>query len=1064
MSFDKFGAGDDSIVYNDNTPLNDGAKSYKSFERLSHSQTNQDWDGYSFTEKIDPEEQGYANPETSAARAGWLSGFGALAALFAIAAIILTWIAYRRCDNWWWFWLRIATFVALIVAAAAAALAGGFKTNILSGKTENSFLTGFIYLSSAVLAIFFFVAGIFVILNKPFRFGCIQCGYQGPGGEWQGFLDKRSLDEGWNNDKKMQNWIAFLYFGLSLFFLFITFSMIAISKFLIELNRALIGLAGFLIVLFGIFAWYKNGQAATWNNSIPNSQWSQKDFTLIKWLIITTIIVAVLLLIFNVLKKRILYFILAILLLISAIFLVGACALHLRKLREANDPSKLSKDTCLRNLNLTHEDQINSTCKAGKYLAEGKTCLKSDSVYRWENTSALERRSLNSAACASASSGFYTPIFLTGFFGLLVFGFACLAIGSAFFLSDTSEFMEIYNKKVGLAEIAFLLLALLVIIFALIFIGRINTNSTKPYNEHPWAAKNRDARNGIITSDPDFKVVSDKLLANEETPDKNITYDATKMPKLTKGACTSGNCGFRVAILAKNAELIKKPTHPILLDNDSRYVFYPGCLNSDDDYIFIKGTDKEINSALTTLEYKSINFSPVSVFYTIEEVNLNSLDNKGLKSGEDTSNYIKPSITGAKCTDPAGFSAGTACTGNCKFSTSFNAQSGEVPIQGVIYALDTNKKPKIFNPLTNLDIKLIINDKEYKNANLQRNQATGVIQISAPVSSFNDYTGQILIKDTTNEYLPLVLDVSVPKIPGDTISIGNLVLLTKSGKGCYGLTGVDYNTCVGSASQKGNIKARVIDGTTDKPISDASVTLRESFSKVGGLLQQKKTDKDGYVTFDTYNYDYYKLDVDAEGYKFSPNKVYHDLPSTEEILYAFPNTKSPMSLLMKINDVSREFDLFLEMQSKNGKSCTVSSENKFCPYAEHMKDVQKGNMGYEWIEVQSMTESKYLLFAKEDFESYNSCQASATSSLVYNSHTSFAEFFAGKGHFQPIGTSNLKNFWALYCFTGFGNKSIKHVNLLLETRPTVSQYCDPLYPANSKYSLEKLSQQNAALE
>jgi hypothetical protein len=40
MSFDKFGAGDDSIVYNDNTPLNDGAKSYKSFERLSHSQTN----------------------------------------------------------------------------------------------------------------------------------------------------------------------------------------------------------------------------------------------------------------------------------------------------------------------------------------------------------------------------------------------------------------------------------------------------------------------------------------------------------------------------------------------------------------------------------------------------------------------------------------------------------------------------------------------------------------------------------------------------------------------------------------------------------------------------------------------------------------------------------------------------------------------------------------------------------------------------------------------------------------------------------------------------------------
>ena len=49
------------------------------------------------------------------------------------------------------------------------------------------------------------------------------------------------------------------------------------------------------------------------------------------------------------------------------------------------------------------------------------------------------------------------------------------------------------------------------------------------------------------------------------------------MPKVTKGACTSGNCGFRVAILAKNAKIVNKPKYPLLLDESARYVFFPGC-------------------------------------------------------------------------------------------------------------------------------------------------------------------------------------------------------------------------------------------------------------------------------------------------------------------------------------------------------------------------------------------------------------------------------------------------------------------------------------------------------
>lgn len=508
-SFDKFDGPSDSM-FSDNTPLYTGEKEYKTFERLSHTQTNPDWDGYSFTEKIDPEDQGYGNPEASAARAGWLSGFGAIAAVLGLAALILTWIAYRRCSNGWWLWLLIATIIAFIVGIAVAALGGGIKAAIMNGDTENTFLTGFIFFASAALAVFFFVAGLFVILNKPFRFGCIQCGFPGDGSSWKGFKDDKSLEDGWNNERKVQNWIAFLYLAMALFFMFIAFTVVAISKFLIELSRGILALAGFLVILFGIFALYRNTQAASWNPSIPGTPWVEQDFTILKWLIITTMILAFLTMFFNIAKKRILYFIFGILLLIAAILLVGACAIHLRKLRKVNDPSKVEPITCRNNLIATHEDQVNQNCSSGKYLPAGQTCRKQDATTYWEKDNSA--KFLNPAACSSVSSGFFWPVFLTGFFAFLVFGYALIMIGASFFLSDTSEFMEIYNKKVGLPEIIFFVLALLALIVALIFMGKISGNAKSGYQEHPWATKNRQAEEGVFPDDPDYKVVSDNLI------------------------------------------------------------------------------------------------------------------------------------------------------------------------------------------------------------------------------------------------------------------------------------------------------------------------------------------------------------------------------------------------------------------------------------------------------------------------------------------------------------------------------------------------------------------------
>jgi hypothetical protein len=176
-----------------------------------------------------------------------------------------------------------------------------------------------------------------------------------------------------------------------------------------------------------------------------------------------------------------------------------------------------------------HEDYINTICPSGKYLATGTTCRKQDFVTYWEKDNT--QKYLNPAACQAASSSFYWPVFLTGFFGFLVFGYACIMLGACFFLSDTSEFMEIYNKKTGLTELAFFALALLLLIICLIFIGKFTTSSTAGYAENAWAAKNRDALKDNIVEDADWKTVHKSVIGGEAVLAKSsIPFNSSTMP------------------------------------------------------------------------------------------------------------------------------------------------------------------------------------------------------------------------------------------------------------------------------------------------------------------------------------------------------------------------------------------------------------------------------------------------------------------------------------------------------------------------------------------------------
>jgi hypothetical protein len=176
---------------------------------------------------------------------------------------------------------------------------------------------------------------------------------------------------------------------MAFIFMFIAFAVVAFSKFLINLSRGILAFGGFLVILFGIFALYRNSQSRSWNPSIPNTPWVDLDFVIIKWLLVATMILTLLTMFFNIIKKRILYFILGILLLIAAVCLIGAVALHIRKLRQVNDPSTVGATQCRNNLIATHEDQVANICGSGKYMDQGTVCSKPDATNYWEGDNSL---------------------------------------------------------------------------------------------------------------------------------------------------------------------------------------------------------------------------------------------------------------------------------------------------------------------------------------------------------------------------------------------------------------------------------------------------------------------------------------------------------------------------------------------------------------------------------------------------------------------------------------------------------------------------------------------------
>jgi hypothetical protein len=1013
-----------------------------------------------YSEKDDPNSSKYLFPEVAANRSNYLLIFGALAGILLLIAGILSWILFARNKTSFLLTVAIGITLLMLVAFAIAGLSIPVKKACKEGTNENTIFTGFIYIGAIVAAVLLLATALMILLYRYYHINWVI--YNKDNGAWEGkYFKEWSAQEGWNSDKRLLNWTAFLCTLAAILFGVIFLTMWSVTKNTLKMTRGCLAICGMFGVAFALLAIWR-ADAVHQRNSLHTAfqeEGLQSQWRSYYWLLFFFIVLLVINLIFNVIKKRIIYFILAMVLLIFIIIFAINAAIHLRKLKQQVAPGGTLNVNSRDNLANIHEGDIEGWCQ--KYLPEGTQCSKDFEANRWESD---DKRMTLDPGCAKVSSNYITwPMFMAGWYTIIALLFGIAVVACDIYLSDTSEFLETYNRVIGILEIIGLLVALLLIL--LVFILFVTHTDPSPYRENPNTAALKQIRQGKdVELDGFTKVPSSVVEEANSAGNVCIPYSTTLNTSVKKNAaCAGSRCGYRVFILGENLEFTGANLNsPSVMEADSRSLSYPTAKNSKDFYLGLFGTHTEIQEALSAIKFCPTIFNEKShVYFNVQEVDLDKLNNKGLKSGESVS-PVTLSPTGSRGI-PAYPKDVAACDSNCQNFNSIITSSGNAQVVGTLYVKNDKNVYEVINNTSSskLTASFVHGDNVYNKAEVG-DISNGVINFLVPNSSTRSYSGVLKFVDTAGHYLPFSKDIIIPLSATGTVNIGNLELITKDGNGCQG--SADVATCFSSKSTgRGKIIIEVFDGDTNKPLEGATVDLKASHVHSSRTLSTKTTDAKGKVEFTDMMMDYYLAIGNHPQYSSYSSSVSLSTPESTHVLYLKPKNTAAMQIGMEMDNKVADNDLFLKIKSDTGKECTVSPFNKFCGYSEYLNDVRQGRMGMENIKIHNLAVASYLNYVQSSSAANPTCTKYNTVNNVH--YAGLPSIFENT---RVLSTEekhrafdSAKPFWLVSCFTGFGEASVKGVNEKLAAEPAMSR-CEALYPESDKWSIKNLKAKIAA--
>lgn len=301
----------------------------------------------------------------------------------------------------------------------------------------------------------------------------------------------------------------------------------------------------------------------------------------------------------------------------------------------------------------------------------------------------------------------------------------------------------------------------------------------------------------------------------------------------------------------------------------------------------------------------------------------------------------------------------------------------------------------------------------------------------------------------------------------------------------------------------GTVNMTFKDAYTLNIIPHLNVDFRYTRSKYGNRVSNAQTDSNGKLSFTGLYYGYYNFNTSLANYLAHSASFKLDSETLNLDYFVVPDKKEAMIIRLNVEKSSYDVDLMLHIKSKNGNQCTVSPVNKYCAYAQYKSDIGKNQNGIESIALKKTTVSYYMVVAVRNDNnagvSGGNCPATMCQSTSINWFTDLSTFTPmhnnrilraareemktklTKKEIEPVedfdwksvtipqdsvdltgvkqtGAGNFMSnykYWALYCFTGFGAKSVHYVNKYSNTLPVVTT-CEPFYPDSNEYSLKNL--------
>ena len=1051
------GATNQGRTYPTLKPVNSDKIEYESRNRHSI-------EGESFySEKLDQSNTGYRQPIRSSEMAKF-SGFASvLAGVLTLIATILLWILYNRTKESYYWWL--AFWGTIIGVLLLANIAFGFMAanNIVADKPENKLFSTLTYLIPIVAASFLLMSVLLILFWKYVHFNKLVMVFDDKPAFEKRYPSGLDFAGAWASDKKYVWWTAFLFFVAAVVSVIAAMLYWSVTKFMIEISRGVMGICGAISVGLLCMSIYAADKGLSSNISHPSVDpfISAAAIRVIKWIGVILLTMLLVNLIFNIVKRRVVYFILGVVVLFLVSSLAITSAVQLRSIRDNIAPGKENTDSAIEMLYTLHKDDISAACN--KYLPEGQSCGKKYNIY---GPDADGKKLSLYPGCARYGRVFmFMPFIDASMFALYAAIFACAVVACDFYAADTTEYIETFNRKINILDIVGLGLAFL---FLLIFLGYLIFSKDPTFRQLKRSIVNdpllKALEKGTQVEDGWTAVPTAIQTMDRSASNVCVPYDKDKYVSLdTNPTCTFKRCGYRVFILTEAVEFYFVEKYPDTIGSGSmKSLIYPNSKNSIDSFLFLKGTAEDINKQLAKIKFCHLRYDQeLSIFFNIETVDLDQLTVAGLKMNEFPEEP-KTTSTG-KREFPPGYSFGMGMVCNmdiCQFENRLPGSTSTNDITGTIYV--KNKADGVFGfmPLDYVKTSKLAayhGNEAYRLPTENLIDDKGVFSLAVPASTNAIYPLRLEITDPAGNFLTYKKEVPVGSIDKQKVSIGKIPLLLPSGQGCVG--DPDFKKCAeaNKTPGKGSLKLKVLNSDTNQPVASAQVAIEQGHTvKRTTLGAGLSTDSEGFLEIKDKEYGYYTVYGWTSELIENNAQITFDPNTNTAILYLIPNMRTAMDVSLSIaNTANTDSDVKVKFRQDDGKTCSINAENPYCGYAAYLYDVSKGQTGVESIRIFNLTTSTYIAFSETIYNPSDVCPS------YTNSQTHFAETQAAAAHAQAGAAAftpdsdELNRFWTAYCFTGFGQPSVKPVNKKFPTEPDI-KVCEDLYPEADKYSLKNL--------